>query len=67
MGNRNEDFAPLDPERAQELEFTINKAALNKEAVVIDPDLGITGSKPVTLISPAENTNALVRYGRHYG
>ena len=67
MGLDHPDFAPLEPERAKEIETIINKASRSKEAVVIDPDQGVIGAKPVNLISPSENTNALVRYGRHYG
>ena len=63
---KESDFAPLDPQRAQEIEFIIDKAAANREAVVMDPDQGVTGSIPASLISPAANTNALVRYGQHY-
>ena len=65
MGKQHSDFAPLDPERAQELEMIIDEAARRKDAVVIDPDVGVTSSKPTSLISPA--ANALVRYGKHYG
>ena len=66
MGNKHSPFEPLDKEQADELEFIINKAASGAEAVVIDPQQGVTGAKPVNLISPNSNTNALVRYGRHY-
>jgi hypothetical protein len=66
MGKPNADFAPLDPQRAQELEWVIDKAAQSKQVVVIDPDDGLTGAKPASLISPSANTNGLVRYGRHY-
>ena len=59
-------IAPLEPERAEELEFIIDNAARSKQAVVIDPDQGVTGAQPVSLISPNANTNGLVRYGRHY-
>jgi len=61
-----QEFAPLETERAEELEFIINNAARSKQAVVIDPDQGVMGAQPVSLISPNANTNALVRYGRHY-
>ena len=66
MGRPNSDFAPLDEARAQEIEFVIDKAARSREAVVIDPEVGVVGAKPATLISPNSNTNGLVRYGRHY-
>jgi hypothetical protein len=69
MGNPNKTnhtFAPLEPERAQELEFIIDNAAGSKQAVVIDPDQGVMGAQPVSLISPNSTTNGLVRYGRHY-
>ncbi len=69
MGNTykaNQKFAPLEPERAQELEFIIDNAARSKQAVVIDPDQGVMGAQPVSLISPNSTTNGLVRYGRHY-
>lgn len=62
----NPKFAPLEPERAQELEFIIDNAARSKQAVVIDPDQGVMGAQPVSLISPNASTNGLVRYGRHY-
>jgi hypothetical protein len=66
MGKPNPDFAPLDSQRAQELEWVIDKAAQSKQVVVIDPDEGLMGAKPASLISPNANTNGLVRYGRHY-
>lgn len=66
MGSSNADFKPLEPERAAELEFIINKAARTKEALVIDPDAGLKGTQPSSLISPGSKTNALVRYGRHF-
>lgn len=59
-------FAPLEPQQAQELEFTINEAAKRGQAVIIDPDSGITGRQDASLISPNANTNGLVRYERHY-
>lgn len=66
MGRPNVDFAPLEPEQAKELEFVIDNAARGKHAVVIDPDQGVTGAQPLSLVSPSANTNALVRFGRHY-
>lgn len=66
MGKTSMEYAPLDAQRAKELEFIIDKASHQSEAVVIDPSQGVMGSKSVSLISPNENTNALVRFGRHY-
>ena len=66
MGKPDLDFAPLEPERAKELEFIIDNAARGKQAVVIDPDQGVKGMQPLSLVSPSANTNALVRFGRHY-
>jgi len=61
------EFAPLEVERAEELRDVINKAARDREAIIIGPnERGITGSTRAELISPQENTNALVRYRRHY-
>ncbi len=61
------EFAPLEMERAEELRDVINRAAQQREAIVIGPyDRGITGSTRAELISPEQNTNALVRYRRHY-
>jgi len=61
------EFAPLDLERAEELRDVINGAARTNSAIIIEPTKrGITGSTRVGLISPKENTNALVRYRRHY-
>ena len=61
------EFAPLELERATELEEIINSAARERRGVVIDPDEGgIRSSTGNTLISPNENTNVLVRYQRHY-
>jgi hypothetical protein len=60
------EFAPLPLERARELREVINKAARSKEAVIVDPGDGIAGAERPDLISPEENTNALVRYQRHY-
>lgn len=67
MKTEYSEFAPLDFERAEALRDTINQAARNQEAIIVDPNnRGITGSTRVGLISPKENTNALVRYRRHY-
>ncbi|HVM50037.1 MAG TPA: hypothetical protein VMU04_18560 [Candidatus Acidoferrum sp.] len=61
------EFAPLERERASELEEIINGAARERRGVIIDPnDRGITGTGTSPLISPNENTNVLVRYQRHY-
>ncbi len=61
------EFDPLDLERAMELEEIINQAGARHEAVVIDPDeRGVTSAVPAELISPAEDTNGLARYQRHY-
>ncbi len=61
------EFAPLPIEEATELEEIINRAAREKEAVIIDPDeAGITDATAPELISENDNTNALVRYQRHY-
>jgi hypothetical protein len=67
MGKQNDTpFRPLPPQRADELEWTINKAADGQEAVIIDPDAGVTGTQPAGLISPNQATTGLVNYGRHY-
>lgn len=66
MGKHNDAFAPLEPQQARELEFTINEAAKQGQAVIIDPNQGISGRKATSLISPTANTNGLVRYGRHF-
>ena len=61
------EFAPLELERATELEEIINGAARERRGVVIDPDEeGIRSTTGNSLISPNENTNVLVRYQRHY-
>lgn len=63
----NPEFAPLDLARAEELKRLINLAAGSKDAVVIDPNAdGISDTVAVDLISPTDNTNALVRFQRHY-
>jgi len=59
-------FKALPREKAAELEWTINEAEREGEAVVIDPDRGVVGSTPVNLLSPNANTTGLVRYGRHF-
>ena len=67
MKTQSLEFAPLEVERATELQETINRAAREKKAVLLDSDEdGVTGAMPTDLISPEENTNALVRYQRHY-
>lgn len=67
MKTEQTEFAPLDLERAEELRSTINEAAQNRDALLIDTeDGGVTGSAPVELVSPNENTNGLARYRRHY-
>lgn len=61
------EFAPLDLERANELNDIINRAGRLQEAVLIEPeDRGIVGSSAVDLISPDADVNALARYRRHY-
>jgi hypothetical protein len=61
------EFEPIELDRAEELKDIINRAGRESEAVMIEPaGRGITASLPVDLISPSENTNALVRYRRHY-
>lgn len=61
------EFEPIELDRAEELRDIINRAGRESEAVMIEPTgRGITGASPVDLISPSENTNALVRYRRHY-
>lgn len=61
------EFAPLELDRAEQLRDVINKAAREREAIIINPyERGITGSTRAELISPEQNTNALVRYRRHY-
>lgn len=61
------EFAPLEVDRAIELEETINTAGRGATVLFIDPDeQGIGGSTEADIVSPAENTNALVRYQRHY-
>ncbi len=61
------EFAPLDVERAKEIEEIVNRAAREQKAVIVDADEGgLTGSAATDLLSPSENTNALVRYQRHY-
>lgn len=62
------EFAPLEVEQAEELEEIINRAARENKAVVIDPEEeGVIGASPKEeLISPADKTNGLARYQRHY-
>ena len=66
MGQHKNPFTPLEPAQARELEFTIDEAAKRGQAVIIDPERGITGRQNADLISPSVNTNGLLRYGRHY-
>ncbi len=67
MTTASAEFAPLDLERAKELEEIINEAGSQRKAVLIDADEGgIAGCAPTDLLSPIQSTNALVRYGRHY-
>ena len=61
------EFAPLETERATELQDIINRAGHDKQPVIIDPDgSGVTGTEDDELVSPGDHTNALVRYQRHY-
>jgi hypothetical protein len=61
------EFAPLELDRATELQEVINRAAREKKAVTINPDRGgVTGAEAGELISPTEKVNGLVRYQRHY-
>ncbi len=61
------EFAPLEIERAEELQEIINGAAREKNAVVVDPEEGgVLTSEAPELISPNKKVNALVRYQRHF-
>ena len=67
MKTASSEFAPLEMERASELEEIINRAGRERGAVIIDPDeAGITGPGVTELISENDRTNALARYQRHY-
>lgn len=59
-------FAPIPRKQAEELEWTINQAARKGEVVVIDPDSGVTESKPSSLIASQSSTKGLTRFGEHY-
>lgn len=59
-------FKPLPRERADELERNVNEAERKGEVLVINPDKGVVGTAPVSLVSPNANTTGLLRYGRHY-
>ncbi|HOX02159.1 MAG TPA: hypothetical protein P5555_07360 [Candidatus Paceibacterota bacterium] len=67
MGNSTSAFKPLEQVQAEKLEQHLNRASTGREVLVIDPEQGIQDSKPLSLISPSEVTNGLVRYRRHYG
>ncbi len=56
----------LEWKEAEALEALINKATESKQALVIDPRKGVTGSMPGSLISPNQNLNGTTRFGRHY-
>ena len=66
MGTPNSDFAPLDPAKAKEIEFVIDRAAAQKGVLVIDPDQGVKGAAATSLVSANPTANGLVRYNRHY-
>lgn len=67
MGNQQDNpFRPLPPQRADELEYVIDQTGNGHDAMLINPDTGITGAKPVNLISPTEGASGVVNYGRHY-
>lgn len=67
MGQQKPTFEPLEPQQAQELEFTLNEAAKQGQVLVIDPDRGIVGRQSPSLVSPSANVNGLIRFGRHFG
>ena len=67
MGTQHTDFKPLAPAEAEQLNAIITKASRSGEVVVIDPDGGVTGSKPASLISPNTDLGGVVRFKRHYG
>ncbi len=67
MGHQpNDPFRPLPPQRADELEYIIDRSGNGHDAMLINPDAGVTGTKPANLISPNEGASGLVNYGRHY-
>ncbi len=66
MGQHDPEFAALEPKRAKELELLINQAAQNKAVLVVDPDQGIQGMRPVDSLGADTNVNGLVRFNRHY-
>lgn len=57
---------PLEWQEAKELETLINKATDEKLALVVDPDQGVTGTKPPSLMSPLDRVNGQLRFNRHY-
>jgi hypothetical protein len=67
MKTVSSEFSPLELERAEELQETINRAAREGQAILIESEEeGVSGLERPELISPEENVNGLVRYQRHY-
>jgi hypothetical protein len=64
--NHNNQLKAISQQEAAALERMINNAADQNQAVIVDPDTGMTCSKPASHISGNDNLNGIVRYKAHY-
>lgn len=64
--NSNTEIKPLDWNQANELKQLICSAKAKKEALVIDPEKGISGQMAKDLISPSQDLTGSDRFDRHY-
>lgn len=66
MGTPYKTIVPLEWNEANKLEQLIDTASKNKQALVIDPQRGVSHVAPGGLISPNENINGQNRFYTHY-
>ena len=59
-------FAPIDLERATELEALINRAGRDNSVLVVDPDQGVQGVRRPADISPDEGTVGISRFRTYF-
>lgn len=68
MNNDQSDmsFAPLDRNRAEEVDLLINEAVQKDSILVVDPDKGIQGVGRQGDISPDDSVVGVRRFDRFY-
>jgi len=60
-------IVPLEWNEAKQLEALVNSAANSGQALVMEPNEGVSRALPPEFVSPNQNLNGSVRFGTHYG